>query len=483
MDSATQVHSTRTDVPLCVDLDGTLIRTDVLVEGYIRCVKRNVWYAVLSLFWLLRGIANLKAQVARNAVLDVALFPVNADFHAWLLEQHGNGRRLILCTAANEAIAGLVARRFGIFESTIASDSTTNLSGARKAHLLEKLFGPSGFDYAGNEAKDIEVWRRARHAIVVSPTARLRRRIADVPRVQKIFPNPNQRSISAWIRALRLHQWIKNLLIFVPALAAHKASDPAVISSAVLAFVWFGLCASATYVINDLLDLEADRAHAHKRLRPFASGEIPIVNGAAGALMLLTAGIAGSILTINGLFVLVLLTYVIWTLWYSLMLKRIAMVDVLSLAGLYTVRVIAGGAAVLIVPSFWLLAFSMFLFLSLAMAKRYTELRAALSSGKLEAAGRGYLTDDLSLLLSFGASSGLMSVLVLALYMNGGTGQLYRHPEALWMLCPMLLYWICRIWRKAYRGELHHDPVVFAVQDRPSLAVGCVCVALVWAAI
>ena len=470
-----------TSIPLCVDLDGTLIKTDILVEGYLRCVKLSILNALLALVWLLRGKANLKAQIAQRVSLDVTLLPVNSEFVTWLREQHEGGRRLVLCTAANGMEARKIADHFGFFESTLSSDASHNLSGKAKAALLEQTFGAAGFDYAGNEVKDIHVWDKARNAIVVAPSSALEGRLKSLPRVEKIFRN-EQRQGAQWIRALRMHQWAKNALIFVPALASHRIFEPQILTAAALGFLWFGLCASGTYLINDLLDLDVDRMHARKRSRPLASGALPLTHGIAAAGLLIGTALVAAFLTLGPYFTIVLLFYLVTTLWYSFVLKRIAMVDALSLAGLYTVRVIAGGAAVAVMPSFWMLAFSMFIFLSLAMVKRYTELRSVLIAGRSVAAGRGYTTDDLPLMLSCGISSGFVCVLVLALYINVGASQLYRDPRALWLTCPLLLYWVCRVWRKTSRGELHDDPVVFALRDKPSIIVGVLCAVLMWLA-
>jgi 4-hydroxybenzoate polyprenyltransferase len=468
--------------PLCVDLDGTLIRSDLLVEGLLWYLKQNAIYALLAVFWLIRGKGHLKAEIGRRASLNVGLLPVNGRFLEWLRAEHRQGRRLVLCTAANCDAATRVAAHFGLFERTICSSLARSLRGRTRAAVLVEQYGVGGFDYAGNEQDDVHVWATARRAIIVSPTLGLRLRMASVARIEETFLREAGSSISRWVRALRLHQWTKNLLIFVPALASHRALEPAVAQASLLAFLWFSLCASATYLLNDLLDLEADRAHPTKRLRPLASGDMSLVTGIVTAALLLGISVVGAVLSSSLIFVALLLMYLAGTLWYSFMLKRIAMVDALSLAGLYTVRVIAGGAAVSVAPSFWLLAFSMFMFLSLAMVKRYTELRSVLTAGDHAAAGRGYVTDDLPLLLSCGTASGFVSVMVLALYVNLGAGELYRYPEALWLICPAVLYWICRVWRKAHRGELHDDPVVFAIKDKPSLVVGGLCAMLVWAA-
>ena len=474
----TAARAADAQIPLCVDLDGTLIKSDVLVEGFLRLVKANILMLFATLYWLLRGRAYLKAQIAQRSSLDIALLPYNQLLLDWLRAERQCGRRLVLCTAANELVANRIASHLGLFEATLSSNDTLNLSGRRKAQLLQTRFGVGGFDYAGNALTDLHVWQVARRAIVVAPTHPLRRQLHRLPAIERQFATESA-LFSPWLRALRLHQWAKNLLLFVPAVVSHRILELPVMSAACLAFVCFGLCASATYLINDLLDLDADRAHARKRLRPFAAGELSLAQGLVCATGLLVIGIATAMLLLGSAFVAVLCLYVATTFWYSWVLKRIAMVDVLTLAALYTIRVIAGGAAVAVEPSFWLLAFSMFMFLSLGLVKRYTELRAALNSNLVDASGRGYTTDDLPLLVSCGTSAGFISVLVMALYVNGGTEQLYKHPKALWLLCPLMLYWVCRVWRKAHRGELHDDPVVFAISDRPSWLVVCLCAVLI----
>lgn len=470
-------------VPLCVDLDGTLIRSDLLVEGFLRVVKARPLQALMVVPWLLRGRAYLKQQVAARAKLDPATLPYNEPVIEWLRQQRAEGRPLVLCTAAHVSQATEVARHLALFDEVIASDGTVNLAGRRKGALLGERYGEQGFDYIGNEVRDLAIWRLARRAVVVSPDDRLARRGELKDRVERTFvPEPRPRATS-WLRALRLHQWAKNALIFVPALVSHLIFQWPVLQAAVLAFLCFGLCASGNYVINDLLDLDADRVHPHKRLRPFASGELPLAAGIVAAGLLLVTGIGGAFWLLGPAFGGVLLAYLVGTFWYSWTLKRIAMVDVLALAGLYTVRVVAGAAAIGVAPSFWLLAYSMFLFLSLALVKRYCELKVNLEAGKTGAAGRGYNTDDLPLLLSAGTSAGLISVLVLALYVHDASEGLYSRPYLLWLICPLLLYWVVRVWRKAHRGELEHDPVVFALRDRPSLAVFAACVILMFFAI
>lgn len=461
---------TRDAAPLCVDLDGTLIRSDLMVEALICFLKENPLRIFAVLGWILRGPAHVKAELARQVQLDVASMPVDDEFISWLREQHGSGRRIVLCTAANERIANHVAAHFGLFDAVMASDGVTNLGGSVKAGRLVAEYGRGGFDYAANERKDLHVWRQARAAVIVAGKRLVAQLTPQLSSVERTFVVQTG-TARDWIRALRLHQWAKNILLFVPLAAAHRISEPGTLTMVVLAFVLFGCCASGTYMINDMADLDSDRKHPHKRTRPLAAGHIPLIHGMAAAVALIGGSLLASALLMPPLFTLALLGYLGATLWYSLVLKRIAMVDVLSLAGLYTVRILAGGAAAAVVPSFWLLAFSMFLFLSLAAAKRYAELRLMLDAGLEVASGRGYSVSDLPLLHSYGIAAGYVCVLVLALYVNSGAAGMYSRPQLMWMLCPLLLYWISRVWLKTFRGQMHDDPVIFALTDRPSWAV------------
>ncbi|MEO5559083.1 MAG: UbiA family prenyltransferase, partial [Dokdonella sp.] len=339
-----------------------------------------------------------------------------------------------------------------------------------KGDALCECYGERGFDYAGNARTDLHVWRHARRAIVANASSGLLRRVRAQCDVERVFER-RAGGRRDWIRALRLYQWPKNLLVFVPLLAAHLALVPLALTNALLAFCTFCLCASAAYVLNDLLDLDADRQHPRKRLRPFAAGRLPIQAGLIAAPLLTIAAFAFAF-TLSPGFMLVLSIYAVTTLAYSLVLKRIAMLDVIALAGLYTVRIVAGAVAVPVELSSWLLAFSMFLFLSLAMVKRYAEIQRVAGTEETRVAGRGYGVDDLSLIQSLGTASGYISVLVLAFYINSTKStQLYRHHQLLWLLAPILLYWISRVWLIARRGNMHDDPVVYALTDKTSLGV------------
>jgi 4-hydroxybenzoate polyprenyltransferase/phosphoserine phosphatase len=468
--------------PLCVDLDGTLIRSDLLLESLMLLIKRNPLYLLRVPFWLLRGKAALKAEVASRVELDPAALPYNQEFIQWLDAERGIGRALWLCTASNEQLATRVASHLGIFDGVMASGSDTNLVGARKGEQLAQRFGDRGFDYCGNETRDLLIWRHARGAIIVRGSAKLERAAAGTTSVLRSFPETAS-PLRAMLRALRPHQWAKNALILVPLLAAHRVGDRLSLLHGVLAVVAFSLCASSVYILNDLLDLAADRAHPRKSKRPFASGDLSILSGLALAPMLLLAAIAIAAF-LPGKFQLVFATYYITTLAYSFALKGVVLIDALALAGLYTLRIIAGAAAVSVPLSFWLLLFSVFLFLSLAFVKRFAELDALRRQQRLRAVGRGYHIEDLSILQSLGTASGYLSVLVLALYINSPDIQpLYHRPKFIWMLCVLMLYWVSRVWMTAQRGGMHDDPVVFALKDRASLVIGLLAVITVTLAV
>jgi 4-hydroxybenzoate polyprenyltransferase len=458
-----------TQVPLCVDLDGTLTPVDTLHESLLTLARRSP-LSLLSLpAWLARGKAGFKREVSKIVDLDGSGLPFRPELLEWLQAERASGRRLVLVTAADHKIADSVAAHLGLFDEVLASNGTDNFSGEDKRRLLVERFGERGFDYAGNEVKDTHVWKSARQAIVVGSNslASSARKVAEVGRVFA----PKSGSLKLWLRAARLHQWVKNALIFLPALLAHQILAPGIIGLCIRAFIAFGLCASSVYIINDLLDLSADRKHPRKRFRPFASGELSARAGLIAATLLLVGAIALS-LTIGLIFCGALAGYYFLTWAYSLRLKKAAIVDVMTLAGLYTMRIIAGAAATLIQPSFWLLAFSMFIFLSLGCVKRYTELDDANKAGKMGGHGRGYWATDLPLLLGLGISSGFCTILVMALYLNSPESMmLYDHSKPLWLICPLLLYWISRVWLLTTRGQMHDDPVVFALRDKLSIAV------------
>ncbi len=460
-------------LPLCVDLDGTLIHSDLLLETLLLLLKRNPLYLLLLPLWLMRGKAVLKAEIARRVTLNPVALPYNRSFITWLEQQKKAGRALWLCTASNDRLADLVAEHLPIFTGVIASSDTENLSGRAKARKLVEQFGERGFDYFGNHRVDLAIWRCSYAAIVVNGSAQLMQQAAQLAPQGEVLSFPNQANlVKSTFKALRLHQWAKNVLIFVPMAAAHKVSDVVSVEHAILAFFAFGLCASSVYLLNDMLDLEVDRQHPRKAKRPFASGDLSLLVGFMLIPVLLCgAGILAYTLPVK--FLIVLVAYYALTVAYSFGLKSLVLVDTITLAGLYTVRIVAGAEAVAVPLSFWLLLFAVFLFLSLALVKRYAELDNMRRAGKLRAAGRGYHVDDLPILQSMGTASGYLCVLVLALYINSPLVEsLYRHPQIIWFLCVLLLFWISRVWLITQRGEMNDDPVIFAMKDKISLLIG-----------
>ncbi|MCX7071628.1 MAG: UbiA family prenyltransferase [Gammaproteobacteria bacterium] len=458
-----------TQLPLCVDLDGTLTPVDTLHETALALARLQPLALLALPRWLAGGRARLKHELSQRVQIDVSHLPYRRDLLEWLRSERSRGRRLVLATAADRRIAEAVAAHLGLFDEVIATDAGDNLAGAGKRAALVRRFGEQGFDYVGDDPVDLKVWPAARQAIVVGD-AGLAARAARLAAPGPVFATAPA-SPELWLKAARLYQWVKNLLILVPALLSHRIAEAAVLREALLAFLAFGLCASSVYLINDLLDLDADRRHPRKRRRPFASGALPARQGALAALLLALAAAAVA-LEVGLAFSAVLAAYYACTGAYSLRLKRAPIVDVMMLAGLYTIRIVAGGVATGVEVTFWLLAFSMFMFLSLAVVKRYAELHDAARAGLTQAAGRGYGAADLPLLLALGTASGFAAIVVLALYINSPQSQaLYGDPRPLWLICPLLLYWVCRVWLLTTRGRMHDDPILFAMRDRTSLLI------------
>lgn len=458
-------------LPLVVDLDGTLIRTDMLHESTLQAVRDNPSDLVRIPFWLAQGKAQLKQKLAEQIQFDPTTLPYHAEFLNWLRQEHARGRRLILCTASDQHIAQPIADHLGLFAEVIASDGSTNLAGERKAAELVRRFGEKQFDYAGNAPSDLRVWQQARHAIVVNAPATLTQQAQACCKLEQTFPAaPFQ--LRTWRRLLRIHQWLKNALLFVPIFAAHQFTNAQHWSALLLAFLAFSLCASSVYIANDLTDLENDRHHPRKRNRPFASGAIALWKGVLVAPLLLSVGLVLAYIA-NPHFLPWLCAYFLLTCAYSWGLKRLVLVDCLTLAILYTLRIVAGAATVNMSLSFWLLAFSAFLFLSLAFVKRYAELQVQALHNKIKTHGRGYLTSDAPLIQMLGVASGFAAIMVLALYLQTeAVLQLYHTPEVVWMAVVVVLFWISWMWLQAHRGEMHDDPVVFAIKDKTSLIAG-----------
>ena len=436
--------------PLVVDLDGTLVKSDLLIESVIALIRKQPLFLFLFPLWLLHGIAWFKEQVARRVALDAVTLPWRGPFIDSLRQQRAEGRSIVLATGSDRRIAAQVADHLKLFDTVLASDGVVNLCGKAKRDCLASRFGENGFDYAadggGFRRRDRAVWASARKAIRVGSGADIRTRI----------------------EALRPGHWLKNVLVFVPLVAAHRLFDDALIGKCLLAFVAFGLCASSGYLFNDLIDLEADRHNPQKRLRAFAAGDLPLSYALTAIPVLLILGaVLGALVSLPLAAILAL--YFAMSAGYTLHIKKVAVLDVLFLAGLYTVRIMAGSAAVGIWPSHWLLAFSTFLFFSLALVKRYGELVIMRRVDGEGAKARSYELSDGELLAAMGIASGYLAVLVLALYIATDKAHaLYESRELLWFLCPLLLYWISYVWLTAHRGRMPGDPVVFATGDRTS---------------
>jgi 4-hydroxybenzoate polyprenyltransferase len=446
----------------------------MLWESFFQLIRQHPLRVFSVPLWLMRGRAFLKQEIAAHADVDVALLPWNRPFLEWLKEQKSSGRRLILSTAADEAFARRIADYIGIFDDLVASDGKTNLKGKNKARVLKDRFG-EGFDYAGNSGSDREIWSVCEGIVAVETSRSLTRELRKSGRLahESIIA---RRPLDIWRRQLRANQWSKNLLVFIPLAAAHQVWQWPRLAPALVCFVCLCLMASAVYLVNDLLDLPADRVHPQKRFRPIAAGELSIPAAAAAASLLFAGGTALAAFAAPRILPLLML-YAYLSLLYSLYLKRRVLVDVFVLAGLYTLRFLAGGIASGIKLSGWFLSFSIFLFLSLGFAKRAAELFRLTTLGTDKGTpGRGYLPTDFQPVVMFGVGSAFSSVLVLSLYMQSEqVRSLYRHPEFLWALFPLPLYWLTRVWLLAFRGTLDEDPVMFALKDRITWLVIAVC--------
>jgi 4-hydroxybenzoate polyprenyltransferase len=468
--------------PLCVDLDGTLVKSDTFVDSLMVLARRYPTAFLRTPLWALKGKAHLKSQVASMVTLDVAHLPYNRPLLDYLRDEHAAGRPLYLATGADRVLAWKIATHLGIFKDVMASDGALNLTGRNKLQHLEQRFAADGFDYIGNALPDLPLLQGAHQAMVANPDLRLRSALASRKiEVSRNFADGVPLPV-ALAKALRVHQWAKNLLVFLPLLLAHSLR-PGPVIAAIAAFFCFCFTASATYIFNDLLDLEHDRVHLNKRKRAFAAGDLSVATGLGISISLLALAVIAA-LYLPATFQFYLLLYLVTTLAYSLSLKRIVLVDVVILSSLYTIRMMAGSAATRDPVSPWLGAFSIFLFLSLAMVKRFSELQNLHTRGVNPTNGRGYLLSDAEQLRSFGTSSAYASIVIFALYINGhDVVALYHHPTRMWLITPLLILWISRVWLLASRGLLDEDPVVFALSDRMSLLLGLGVAAIAYSAL
>lgn len=462
------VRSERNSVPLAVDLDGTLIATDLLWETLFLLIRQQPLCILFLPFWLLKGKAHFKCRIAERVTFEPASLPYREDLLARLQLQKGEGREIVLATASPRKLAEAIAAHLGVFDRVLCTDPDCNMASQTKRQALVDLYGDGGFDYAGNSRADIRVFDAARSSIVVAPDKAASRWHAAHGGELIAAPKLGLKVIA---KMLRVHQWLKNALIFVPIVLAHQYTNLPVLVEGLLAFIAFSAVASAIYILNDLFDLALDRAHSTKRNRPFASGALSIPFGLASMGGLLAVGATISAF-LPPLFVGVMVLYLVATTAYSITVKRMLLGDVLTLAGLYTLRILAGCAATGIAVSFWLLTFSMFFFLSLALVKRFVELRTSEVPVGERVAGRGYRCEDQDIVAQAGMASAFSSALVLALYIQSDvTDEMYRYPWLIWPLGPIVLYITIRIWILARRDEMHDDPIVFIIRDWRSQAV------------
>jgi 4-hydroxybenzoate polyprenyltransferase len=479
----------RVGVPLCVDLDGTLVKSDTLVDSVLVMARQKPGELIRIPGWIAQGKASFKKHVTAAVELDVEHLPYNHALLEWLRAEADAGREIYLATAADVVLAERVAAYLGIFCGVLASDGAVNLAGGNKLAAFQAKFGGE-FCYIGNAKPDAALLAACVSPMVANPNRALRGAMKSAGTVPVTSFEARTPKLKGWLRALRLHQWAKNTLIFVPLLLAHMW-NVLTLSAAAIAFVSFGLCASATYIINDLLDIEADRRHPRKRTRPFAAGDISPIAGVEVVVTLMVVAFAlafGLPHIVSGLwlgnpygFAMWLGIYTATTLAYSLYFKRKLLWDVFVLSGLYTIRILAGSAATGVEVSAWLAGFSVFFFLSLAFVKRFSEIESLRERGGAVTNGRGYFVSDLEQLRALGTGSMYAAVVVLTLYINNPDNtRLYAHIGRLWLVVPVMLLWLSRIWMLASRGLMHDDPVVFAITDKRSLLMGVLMAAVVW---
>lgn len=465
--------------PLVVDLDDTLVRADTLVESTLGLALDRPKEFLPALFAMRHGRAAFKRRIAEQASLDYASLPYNQDILGFIRDRRAAGGAVFLVTAADQSIADGVARHLGLFDGAIGSDGAHNLKGKAKATALVSRFG-NDFDYIGDSVADLPVWDVCSDAYLVGSSGTARRKLERRGGLAGHFPAARM-TPRDWVKALRLHQWSKNLLLFVTVFLGQHLSEPQVVLTTIAGFFAFGMVASATYLLNDIKDISADRAHFGKRYRAMASGKLSLRSGLALALVMLGLGLAGGFALMPG-FGLVLTAYLALTLTYSIWLKREPLLDVLTIGALFTIRVQASVVLTQDKASVWLLSFAFVLFTSLATAKRHAELVRA-RDDKREISGRGYRTEDEALTLAVGIAAAGMSIIEMLLYLQLDARHvgLYEQIGSLLLIPAVLTSWLMRVWLKAHRGELHDDPVIFAIRDRVSIIHGFA-IALLWLA-
>ncbi|MDE0886593.1 MAG: UbiA family prenyltransferase [Myxococcota bacterium] len=467
---------------LVVDLDGTLIRSDLLWESLLAVMGRRPWLLFLVPIWWLGGRAALKGRMAALYAPAAESLPYRPEVLDYCRTAAANGRRLILASASPLPWVRAVADSLGIFEGVLGTEGDKNLKGVAKLQAIQDRLAGAPFAYIGDSPADEPIWQASEEALGAGLGRRARRCLANQPRHQELSPPPRN-GPPAWLSVLRPRQWAKNGLVLVPLILAHEFSDGVRTAGVAVTFLLFCAVASAGYILNDLLDFESDRAHPTKRERPIASGELTFRHAVALLATLLIGALAVTRAWAPEGLLLMLVAYMVTTLSYSLFFKRVLLVDVLVLASLYTLRVLAGGVAGAVAVSPWLLAFSGFFFLSLALVKRHVELIQARDQALPRNRRRDYQVEDIPMIETVGVSAGLVSVLVLCLFISSSdVSRLYVTPELLWLICPAMLYWVMRIWFLARRGLLDDDPVLFATRDARSYVVAVLALIIIVAA-
>lgn len=465
-----------------VDLDDTLIKTDLLFETAVLFVKRNPLNVFLLFIWVLSGKAALKDKLSARVDVDETELPYQQVLLDYLIQKKAEGKKLILATASHIRYARAIADHLNIFDDVIASDKDKNLKGKRKLEAISEYAKGEPFAYAGDNRADLVIWENAASNILVNVPPSIADAVEANGKVEKNINTLKRTRLGAFIKGMRVHQWAKNVLILVPLFTSHQYSNLDSLVACVLAFFSFSLCASGVYFFNDLLDVQADRKHKTKCNRPLASGDLSIPMGVVGSILFPVIAFSLAFLLLSPKFVLVLAGYFLVTNAYSFYLKRISTMDVMVLAMLYTFRIIAGSVAIGVVFSSWLMAFSIFVFVSLAYLKRYIEIADA-DDTEERVSGRGYSSADRETMFMLGTSTITASVLILALYITSEEVViLYKTPDILWLLCMLMLYWGNRIWVGARRGKITDDPVVFAIKDKVSRLIGLAFIGLVLAA-
>lgn len=452
--------------PLVVDLDGTLIHTDLLFEALLLLFKKNPLFIFVCFFWIFRGRAYLKSKVFSKIQIPYELLPFNHQLLEFLHSEHSKGRKLVLATASPTFAAKEIQKIHSIFNEVYGTENELNLKGNNKRQLLNQIYGERNYDYIGNSESDLKIFASAYSSYLVNPTNALEKKARKISDLQNVWKT--KKTLWGILKSLRVYQWVKNLLVFVPLITSHTFNSLEQFSDALVGFIAFSLIASAGYIINDLFDLNADRGHPRKCKRPFASGEVSIPVAFIIFVVLLLLGFYAAI-TIGHHFYTILVVYLTTSVSYSFYLKKIALYDVFILALLYSVRIFAGAVAINVELSFWLIAFSTFIFLSLAFIKRYSELIQISNEQNLSKRGRQYFKGDLTLLQTMGVASGFLSVVVFSLYINSSeVVKLYSQPKLLWAISLVFLFWTSRIWLLTIRGEVDEDPIVFAIKDKTS---------------